>query len=193
MEILCDTSSALMLIRIGPSMFMQKRYGCCTTKEVRREIFGTQKFKTKYAWRDEYKDKVRCVPNELSENEDVIRYFDVITSLLEVGIINQKTGRDFDLSYTDRKIVACVLSNGYKLTSGDSDLKEFASQEFGSEFRGSISPLGIINRWLKKELLRWNSKRHLYLADWNKNEEHKQPLHQIKQFRRLTGLKYPGK
>jgi len=56
MPILCDTSVILMLIRVAPDMFLDSDYECCTIRRVRDELFRTQKFKTKYAWRGDYKD-----------------------------------------------------------------------------------------------------------------------------------------
>lgn len=47
MIILCDTSSVVMLLRIAPEMFEDKRYGCVTIKEVYNELFATQKFKSR--------------------------------------------------------------------------------------------------------------------------------------------------
>jgi len=192
MDILCDTSCVLMLIRIVPSMFIKKRYQCCTINEVRREIFRVQRFKTKYPWRTDCKDKIRCLPNELSENEQVRHYYDAIMSLIDIGTINQKTGKDFDLSYIDRRILACTLANSCWLTSGDGDLKQFALQEFGKEFKGGISPLGMINKWLREGILKWTNERNRYLADWDRDEEHAQPRKQRRQFKRLTGRKYSG-
>jgi len=59
MEILCDTCSILMLLRIAPQMFLDDTYQCCTIAEVRNEIFQTQKFKNKYPWREKFKDKIK--------------------------------------------------------------------------------------------------------------------------------------
>ena len=61
MNILCDTCSVLMLIRIAPDMFTDERFDCVTVQEVCEEIFRTQRFKTKYPWRSDYKDKIRPV------------------------------------------------------------------------------------------------------------------------------------
>ena len=59
MNILCDTCSVLMLIRIAPDMCMDEGFDCVTVQEVCEEIFRTQRFKTKYAWRSDYKNKIR--------------------------------------------------------------------------------------------------------------------------------------
>jgi len=192
MNILCDTSCVLMLIRIAPRMFLAEHYRCCTINVVRHEIFRTQRFVNKYPWRIDYKDKIRCLSNELTDNDDVSGFLQIITNLDEHGVVNEKTGRDFDLSYIDRKIIACALANGCRITSGDNDLKEFAKQQFGPEFKGSISPLGMINGWIQQGIIKWNNKRHEYLADWNKDEEHSQPKNQKIKFKKLTGKRYPG-
>jgi len=52
MKILCDTSSVLLLIRIAPQMFIDDKFNCFTVREVWEEVFQTQKFRTKYSWRD---------------------------------------------------------------------------------------------------------------------------------------------
>ena len=55
MNILCDTGSIWMLIRIVPDMFMDERFECVTVHDVRKEVFQTQRFKTRYPWRNEFK------------------------------------------------------------------------------------------------------------------------------------------
>jgi hypothetical protein len=192
MYILCDTSCTLMLIRIAPDMFVDASYQCCTIVKTRHEIFRNVRFKTKYPWRSQYRDKIRTLPNDLVGNESANRYFDAITVLVDHGTINEKAGCEFDLSYIDRKILACVLSNGYWLTSGDNDLKDFALQQFSREFKGSISPLAMVNRWIREGLIKWNDERHSYIADWSRDNEHPQFMHQIRQFQRLTRRPYPG-
>ena len=47
-----------------------------------------------------------------------------IKSLLDHGVVNQKTGFEFDLSNTDIKLLACAIANGYWISSGDRDLKD---------------------------------------------------------------------
>ncbi len=192
MDILCDTSVIVMLIRINPDMFLDKRYLCCTRNLIRDEIFGNPKFKKKYAWRDDFKAKIQCLPSNVTNNAEVNRYFETIKFLIQNMTINSKTGRPFDLSYVDQMFLACALANGYKISTGDENLSLFGSQEFGDDFHGNISPLGIINRWIGAGLLEWNDQLHNYLADWEINNEHPQPKKQIVKFKRLTGRKYPG-
>ncbi|NQV19357.1 MAG: hypothetical protein HQ534_12545 [Armatimonadetes bacterium] len=48
MNIICDTCSILMLIRIAPDMFIDSKYGCKTINEVRKEFISTTRFKEKY-------------------------------------------------------------------------------------------------------------------------------------------------
>ena len=181
-----------MLIRIAQEMFIKSEYECCTIRLVREEIFRTQRFKTKYPWRSQFKDKVQSLPLDISDNKEVRRYFDAIDSLIEHGRISEKTGMEFDLSYIDKKLLACALSNGYKISSGDDDMKQFAKQEFGGDFKGWISPLGIVNRWLKKGLIKWDRSLHVHLAEWETYNEHPQPQRQKIQFKKLTKRNYPG-
>jgi hypothetical protein len=192
MKILCDTSSILMLIQIVPDMFLNEPFECCTITYARGEIYRTQKFKEKYPWRDQFKDKIRCLPIDLVENEKVSSYFDVIKSLVDNGTINEKTGHDFDLSYPDMKFLSCTLGNGYRITTGDHNLRTFAIQEFTEEFEGWISPLGMLNAWLRKGIIEWNDKCHKYLEDWKRNNEDPQPKRQRFEFKKLTGRNYPG-
>src|SRR4030042_331322 len=192
MDILCDTSSIMMLVRIAPDMFLDSKYRCITLNLMRNEIFRNPKFKNKYHWRNEFKAKIQCLPSSVTDNADVNRYFEAISMLIRNITINTKTGRPFDLSYADQRFLACALANGYRISTGDESLALFASQEFGDEFHGNISPLGIINGWMSEELIEWNDQLHTYVADWKINNEHPQPERQMRKFRKLTGRSYPG-
>lgn len=65
MNILCDTCSVLMLIRVAPDMFIDARFDCVTIDEVKREIFEKQKFKSKYPWRHQFRDKIVTITSRL--------------------------------------------------------------------------------------------------------------------------------
>jgi hypothetical protein len=192
MDILCDTSSIMMLIRIAPDMFVDQRYKCFTLNLMRHEIFRNPRFKKKYPWRNDFKSKIQGLPSHLTDNADVDRYFEVISLLIRNITINAQTGRPFDLSYVDQKFLACALANGYKISTGDKNLAFFALQEFSDEFHGNISPLGIINLWMKDGLIRWTDQLHSYVIEWKINNEHPQPQNQIREFKKLTGRSYPG-
>jgi len=192
MDILCDTSSVMMLIRIVPDMFLDKRYRCYTLNLIRQEIFRNPKFKNKYPWRNDFRTKIQALPGSLTGNAEINRYFEAINLLIRNITINAKTGRPFDLSYVDQVFLACALANGYKISTGDENLALFAIQEFGEEFRGNISPLGIINRWIREKLIEWNGELHSCVADWKINNEHPQSPKQIREFRNVTGRRYPG-
>jgi hypothetical protein len=181
-----------MLLRIAPNMFQDKRYGCVTLKEVHDEILGTQKFKSKYPWRTKYKDKLNPLSSSKMNSKEVTTFFTVIDELNKIGTVNKKTNRLFDLSHTDKKILAGALAFNYKITSGDYDLVQFAKQEFSSKFKGSIYPLEIINAWLKKKLIKWDDTKHEYLSDWDLQIEHQQPIKAIGNFQKLTKRRYPG-
>lgn len=192
MYILCDTSCIMMLLRIAPDRFIAEHYKCCTIGPVGDEIFRTQKFETKYPWRDQFKDRVRCLTNDFVQSDNVVRYSDAVTSLIDHGTVNEKTGLEFDLSYVDKMVLSCALGNGFRITTGDDDLKVFGIQEFGDDFKGWISPLGMINRWIKDGMIEWNDTLHDYLADWDRDNEHPQPQHQERVFKKLIGRSYPG-
>jgi len=182
-----------MLIRIAPTMFTDEEYGCCTISSVRAEIIRNQKFKTKYPWRGQYYEKIKPLPNSLfSQNNSYDIYLDTVSVLNRQGTRNKKTDRLFDLSPVDCEILACALCNGFKITTGDSDIKDFARQEFQRTYRGSISPLGLVNAWIKERLIKWNGSFHNHLADWSRLNEDSQPGRQKKMFKKLTKLKYPG-
>ena len=159
---------------------------------MRQEIFRNPKFKKKYPWRNDFKTKIQGLPSSATDNPDVNRYFEAINLLIRNITINAKTGRPFDLSYVDQRFLACALANGYKISTGDENLTLFASQEFGDEFHGNISPLGIINGWMRERSIEWNDQVHSYVADWKTNNEHPQLQKQVAKFRKLTGLSYPG-
>ena len=133
------------------------------------------------------------MPNDVVDNENVRRYFDAIHSLIDHGTISEKTGLDFDLSHVDKIILSCSLANAFKITTGDDDLKYFAIQEFASVFKGWISPLGMINSWIRKGLIIWNDSLHEFLMDWERDNEHPQPQRQKTAFKKLSGCKYPGR
>jgi hypothetical protein len=182
-----------MLVRFAPDMFIDDRFDCLTMLEVRKEIFRQQKFKNKYPWRVKFKGKIKCLPNSaLTNDSEYSRYLEVINLLIDNDTINAKTGNRFDLSKVDRRILACALSFGCQITSGDDDLIDFAKQEFSDIFKGNISPLGIINRWVRKGLISWNDKLHGHLCDWNNDNEDSQPRRQKTEFKKLTGFPYTG-
>jgi len=174
-------------------MLTNEKYGCLTIQEVRKEFIRQQKFKDKYPWRHGFKDKLRCVPNsEVLNNNAVNQYVEAINLLIESDITNNKTGKLFDLSPVDIKFASCAFSFGYKISTGDGDIKDLANQEFSKVFKGSISPLGMVNMWIRKNLVNWNDELHEYVADWSGTEEAPQPKHQKKVYKKLTGLKYIG-
>ncbi len=182
-----------MLIRITPEMFINEKYGCCTIQNVRREIFETQKFKDKYPWRINYRDKINCLLNSnVQGSQEVSLYFETIDSLCQSGAINQTNGRDFDLSYTDKWLLAGALAHQYKITTGDNEIKIMGRQEFSREFKGDISPLGMVNNWIKDGILLKDEKLFEIISDWAHLGEHPQPTRQKSIFKRLTGQKYLG-
>lgn len=78
------------------------------------------------------------------------------------------------------------------MSTGDGDIKDLANQEFSKAFKGSISPLGMVNMWIRNGLMDWNDTLNEYVADWKRNEEDSQPRHQKIKYKKLTGLKYSG-
>jgi hypothetical protein len=192
MVILCDTSSILMLLRIAPEMFTDHRYECKTIREVHDEIVQTTKFKTKYPWTREIRDRIR--PTVLTESQKRTEklYHETIRSLNYAGIMNENTGKNFDLSRVDMKVISHCIALGCSITSGDNDLKEFISQEFEEYDNGSFSPLEIIIQWMEKRLIKWDQEKQKVIDDWKELREHPQPAKAKKRFFELTGNKYTG-
>ncbi len=191
MKILCDTSSVLMVIRIAPDMFREEKFGCVTIADVRKELFQTQRFKSKYPWRVAFKEKVKILGTSKTETGGFELYYEAIKKLVYEGTVNKKTKKLFGLSPVDQRIVACALDHGFGITSGDVDLIHFFEQEFSSSSKNVISPLGLVNRWLKKGLIQWGKNQQSILKDWKKCKEPFQPKKQINSFERLTKYKYP--
>jgi len=189
MVILCDTCSILMLIRIAPDMFADPLYECATLQEVSRELFRTQKFKTKYPWRERYKNKITALGETIVKGSDFNLCFSTIHNLLNAGVKNKKTGHFFNLSKIDQVIAACTIAHNYKLTTVDDDLANFLVQEFSSNI---ISPLGMINDWMEKGVVQWNDYLQIIIEDWDKCNEHPQPGKEVKRFEKLYGYHYLG-
>jgi len=178
-----------MLIRIAPDMFRDDRYGCVTVQEVFQELFRTQKFKTKYPWRTKYKSKIKALIKSKVETGDFNLYLEAIRNIIVTGKINERTKRFFSLSSVDQQIAACSIAHGFKLTTVDDDLADFIRQEFSGK---TISPLGIVNDWIKKGFIKWDDDLQSILEDWDKCNEHPQPKKEIKRFEKLSGYTYAG-
>lgn len=181
-----------MLIRIAPDMFTDKRFKCLTLSDVRNEIFRTQKFKTKYPWRNNFKDKLVAIPNSQQETKNYLIYYQTISSIIENGTVNKKTDGLFDLSRVDQKIIAFAITNKCTISSDDTDLIQFSAQEFSESFLGHITPLELINNWLRNKLITWDDTRQAYLEEWYSLGEPKQPEKEKKVFTKLTGYRYAG-
>lgn len=181
-----------MLWRIAPEMFQDKRYQCVTLSEVHDEIYQTQKFKEKYPWRGEFKPKIKTLPPSISDGQATQAHLKTISALDQLGITDKKTGRCISLSRVDKKILACSLANGYRLSTVEKAVVLFAKQEFPNEFKGVIFPLEIINMWLETGLIKWDADKQAILAEWREKNETRQPTHAIKKFKKLTRYPYLG-
>ena len=189
MNILCDTCSVLMLIRIAPDMFCDERFECITIQEVLQELFRTQKFKIQYPWRDRYKSKIKALGNSEVRKEGFQLFLETVRNIVSAGKINKRTGLYFNLSRVDQVIAATSIANNFKLTTVDDDLAEFINQEFSGS---TISPLGIINDWIGKGLIKWDDEMQAVVEDWERCNEHPQPKREVKKFNKLTGYRYAG-
>ena len=192
MEILCDTCSILMLLRIAPQMFLDDTYQCCTIAEVRNEIFQTQKFKNKYPWREKFKDKIKPFAFSADEKRRYDAFLSTIDVVLDNHIENENNGKPFDLSPVDRKVIATALACGHKISSTDNALLDFAEQQFPDDFQGYILPLGVVNLWLSKKLISWNNELEQFLSDWKAQNEPPQMREDKSMFYKLTHRKYIG-
>lgn len=181
-----------MLIRIAPDMFIDPKFECVTISDVVKELFRTQKFKNRYPWRKRYKSKITPLGNSILKTNEFKLYYQANSSLIGDGVINRKTNFYFDLSKVEQKIIACAQANTYRITTGDNDLIEYYLQQCSNNPDEIISPLGMINIWLKKSLISWDEKVQTILEDWRKCDEAPQPRTEIKKFKKLTGYKYMG-
>ena len=189
MNILCDTCSVLMLIRIAPDMFIDDRFNCITVPEVRKEIFQAQKFKSRYPWRTEFKNKIQTGLLISDKSEDFSFHLDIINQLMEAQIINQRTQRSFGLSYIDQKIAAYSVAYELEISSTDNDLIDFLKQEFD---KTNKSPLAILNEWINNGLIKWNCNLQRIIEDWDNSGEPVQPKIDKIEFEKITKSKYLG-
>ena len=173
-------------------MFIDERYECVTINEMRMEIFRTQKFNTKYPWRKDYSDKITTMPLADIETDDFFLYSRSIKSLINEGTINQRTDDLFNLSTVDQKVAACALANNLKLTTGDININDFVIQAFDSSPSDLIAPLGLVNIWLEKGLISYDSNLKNIIDDWSICQEASQPKDDIVKFQQLTGNFYTG-
>jgi len=178
-----------MLIRIAPEMFCDDSYECVTIQEVLQELFRTQKFKSRYPWRERYKSKIKALRTSQVNQGDFRLCLETVKNIVLTGKINNRTGHYFNLSHVDQVIAACSIAHNFKLTTVDDDLADFIKQEFSGH---TISPLGIINDWMEKGLLRWDDEMQTIIEDWEKCNENPQPKKEINRFEKITGYKYAG-
>lgn len=170
-------------------MFVDERFDCVTVPEVCEEIFRTQKFKTKYPWRTNYKSKIRPHSALKNAGDNFERSFAVIKLLVDAGKASSKTGKSFGLSFVDKSFAAYVTAYELDISSTDNSLIDFLEQEFGKENR---SPLALLNNWIKQGLIQWSEDMQRIIEDWDKNGEPIQPAKDKKNFFKLTGVKYAG-
>lgn len=192
MFILCDTSSILMLLQIAPDMFTDERYECKTIRDIHDEVVQTTKFKSEYPWVSQMRPNLRVtVPSEdQKKNEDL--YFETIRHLNRERVYNAEKKRWVDLSWKDMKVLSHVLALECQISTGDDDLEYFARHEFKRDFRGNISALEIIVRWLENKVIQWDDEKQKLLALWVEHNEHPQPLKAKKRFKELSGFNYIG-
>ena len=189
MLILADTCSVLMLLRIAPDMFSDPQYECVTTTEVFRELKSNQKFRTKYPWIRSLIPSIKCIGNSELETEDYNTALLTIESLLSTNPINEKTQKVFDLSRVDKHIIACAAAQNLSITTGETDIVDFAIQEFNIK---SYSALGVLNIWLKKGLVACDENLLAIIDDWEQSREAGQPTADIEKFQKLTKKFYLG-
>ena len=173
-----------MLIRIAPDIFYDEKYECVTIQAVRKEIFGTRKFKDKYPWRKDFKAKIKTVSTSKLDSTAA----SVVHSTAE-EYFNHRTGRPYSLSPPDKEIAAFALSNSWDVSTGDKDLIDFLNQQFNIR---SYSSLEVLNIWLSKKAIVWNEELHTILNEWSALREKPQPEKAKSTFYKLTGKKYPG-
>jgi hypothetical protein len=178
-----------MLLRIVPDMFIDERFECVTLRCIHDELVQTTKFRTKYPWIRDFKKSLKTLPASVSESQDALLHYGAVTALNQLGTINTKTNRFFDLSKEDRMVIACAAANNYTISSGDDDLIAFALQQYDIT---TLTPLEIINNWLTRKLLVWDDGKQKILQEWAQMYEKPQPSKAKNVFHKLTGYKYIG-
>lgn len=173
-------------------MFTDQSFGCCTITSVQNEFVRTQKFKQKYPWRTNYAKHIRVLPRTPKEYEEVNLYFQAIDLKLKEGVINRLKDEFFDLSRTDKRVLAWSLAMKLPISTGDKGIVAFGHQEFKGRFKRHVSSLAILNAWIQQDLVKWTATLDGYLKEWKDNDEQPQPPRQKRRFRQLTGHRYPG-
>lgn len=190
MILICDTCSVLMLIRIAPDMFIDSRFECVTINMVCNELSKNPKFKTKYLWYIKYKSKIIPLGATIEDNPSVNTILKVINNMLETSeVVNTRTGRLFNLSYTDRKIAACAKALNHMVSTVEHELPDFLIQQFDIKV---FKPLKVINDWLRKGLFQWDDEKQAVLEDWLVCNETPQDKRLIREFTHITNREYPG-
>lgn len=179
-----------MLIRIVPDLFTDKKFECVTLSDVKKEFFGTTKFKIKYPWRDLFKGSIPILGNNTIDNDEIFKLsFRAIKLSLDSGVVNKTNSKFFGLSYVDQKIIACAEAFSYAILTEDKTLREYFIQELEGNCK---SVLELLNDWLEKGLITWDEEKQAVTRDWVKDSESAQSAIEIKRFEKLTGLKYQG-
>ena len=187
MYILCDTCSILMLLRIAPEMFTDKRYECVTIRQVWEEVRQTQKFKSKYPWRKAYARHIQSLPKSTVETADY-QFTLRAVRVTEQSQRNSRTGKAYGLSRRDTEIAACAITHSHAVSSTDANLVDFLAQQYDIP---NVPPLQLVNDWLEKGLFEWTEFRQSVLTDWIACNEPPQPPAEIKRFEKLAGSRYP--
>jgi hypothetical protein len=173
-----------MLLRIAPDMFVDDRFECVTIQTVRRELFGTTKFKDKYPWRTQFKTNLKTVPTLKLDATTL----SVVNATADEHF-NERTGRPYNLSSADKEVAAYALSKGWDVSTGDTGLIDFLTQQFQTSV---LSALEVLNYCLEQNVVSWSERLHAVLVEWATQGERPQPLAAKKRFTSLTGKKYPG-
>jgi len=187
MHVLCDTCVVLMLLRIAPAMFADERFGCTTLGPVWTEFSETQKFRTKYPWRQQYEKHIVPVDNALLVQGEFSKKLDIV-KVTESMHRNERTGLPYGLSRVDREVAAGVLCLNCDISTTDTNLREFLEQQFNVT---NILPLALINRWLGDGLIDWDDPKQMVVQDWIASEEPRQSKAAIALFETLTNYSYP--
>jgi hypothetical protein len=130
---------------------------------------------------------IRPLPSSAIEKAEL--HYQAVTKLNEMGTLNRRTQKLFDLSREDRWVIACSAAHDFEISSGDRDLCDFAVQEFDIPI---VSPLEVVNTWIQKKLVQWNDDMQTHLKAWAIQNEHPQPEKAKRRFRELTGHVYVG-
>jgi len=183
--VLTDTNAVILLLRIAPEMFRDKRYNCVMPEYVYDEFVKKPEFKEKFPWRSQYKQFLKSEIT-IADACKHPQFKNTLNSVLHIAKARKnRENIKYGISKKDQEIVSVAIVFNFNFCCADKNLSWFAQDEFDVKV---FSPLSMINMWLEDGLIRWDDELQSLLLEWNRS----QPKSQISRFHELTGYDYPA-